>query len=181
MRVIAGTARGRRLEAPRGAAVRPTTDRVKEALFSILQPRLRGAVVCDLYAGSGALGIEALSRGAASVTFVESDRRALEAIRANLDATGLAAAADVRRAHLPQAVAVLVGPYDIVLADPPYDFDDESLAALLQQVTGLLAEGAILVLERDRRSDAPPWPAELSPLPPRRYGDTTLHLAERHS
>ena len=181
MRVIAGTARGRRLAAPRGATVRPTTDRVKEALFSILQPRLRGAVVCDLFAGSGALGIEALSRGAASVTFVESNRRALDAIRANLEATGLAAAADVRRADLPQALAVLAGPYDIVLADPPYDLDSETLATLVGGVAGLLADGGVLVLERDRRSDAPTWPTDVRPLPPRRYGDTTLHLAERNS
>jgi 16S rRNA (guanine966-N2)-methyltransferase len=179
VRVIAGTARGRRLNAPRGSLARPTTDRVKEALFSILQGRLRGAVVCDLYAGSGALGIEALSRGAARVTFIDSDRRAVDAIRANLDATGLDTHAEVQQGVLPSALAAVAGPVDLVLADPPYDLPDDDLSDLLARAARLLADGGIIVVERDRRSAPPTWPAEASPREPRRYGDTTLHFAER--
>lgn len=179
MRVIAGTARGRRLMAPAGDAVRPTSDRVKEALFSIVQTRLRGARVCDLYAGTGALGIEALSRGAVSVTFIDSDRRAISAISANLEATGLADGADVRRGTLPSALAVLEGPFDLILADPPYDTADDALDRLLERASGLLAPGGLVVIERDRRSGSPSWPPDLKPLEPRRYGDTVLHFAER--
>lgn len=179
MRVIAGTARGRRLEAPAGSTVRPTTDRVKEALFSILMPYLRGATVLDLYAGSGALGIEALSRGAATATFIESDRRALDVIRRNLDSTRLAARADVRRGTLPAALSVVAGPVDIVVTDPPYALDDGALAETLARVAMLLAPGGIVAVERDRRSGGPPWPADLGQQDPRRYGDTTLHLATR--
>lgn len=178
MRVIAGAARGRRLEAPAGG-VRPTTDRVKEALFSILMPRLRGAQVLDLFAGSGALGIEALSRGAGHVTFIESSRGALDAIRRNLDATRLASAADVRRGTLPAALAVVAGPIDVVVADPPYDLDEDTLARTLGGLATLLAPAGLVAVERDRRSPAPAWPAGISPDDPRRYGDTTLHLATR--
>src|SRR5580692_6775643 len=119
MRVIAGRLGGRRLTAPRGMATRPTSDRVREALFSALGP-LGGAAVLDLYAGTGALGIEALSRGAARATFVESARPALAALRDNLAALGLEGAARVLAMPVERAVTRLGGAFDLVLADPPY-------------------------------------------------------------
>ncbi|GGI06446.1 16S rRNA (guanine(966)-N(2))-methyltransferase RsmD [Egicoccus halophilus] len=180
MRVVAGAARGRRLVAPRGLDVRPTTDRVKEALFSSLQPRLPDAAVLDLFAGAGGLGLEALSRGAATVTFVERARPALEALRRNLDAVGLpgghVVTGDVHRAlegPLPGA------PYDLVLADPPYELTDDELTTVLDVLVGHLAGHATVVIERAARDAAPRWPAELLPEEPRRYGGTALHRASR--
>jgi len=181
VRIIAGAAGGRRLVAPQGDEVRPTADRVKEALFSSLQPQLPGARVLDLFAGSGALGLEALSRGAASVTLVERGRRAIAAIETNIATVDLPGVelvrADVRSAvdgELPGA------PFDLVLIDPPYALDDAGLAALLRALVGHLAAAATVVVERASRSAAPEWPVGLRPAEPRRYGDTTLHRAERH-
>ena len=131
MRVIGGELRGRRLAAPSDASVRPTSDRVREAIFDILFSRggVEGAQVVDLFAGSGALGIEALSRGAASVTFVERHPEALAAIRANLDSVGLADAerdgdATVVRADVDSWVATTASRYDLALVDPPYRYED---------------------------------------------------------
>jgi 16S rRNA (guanine966-N2)-methyltransferase len=185
MRIIAGAARGRRLVAPRGRVVRPTTDRVKEALFSSLAPRLHAARVLDLYAGSGALGLEALSRGAAAVTLVEDDPRALAALAANIATVGLAgtrvAARPVERWLAADAAAVVAqdGPFDVVLADPPYALDAAALAAVLGRLPALLSPGALVVVERATTAGAPDWPASLEPAGPRRYGATTLHRAER--
>lgn len=180
MRIVAGAARGRRLTAPRGSDVRPTTDRVKEALFSSLQPLLPGARVLDLFAGSGQLGLEALSRGAASVTLVERARPALDALRRNVEVVGLAGAevvgrdvaAALREAVLPGA------PFDLVLLDPPYHHPKAELAALLAALVDHLAPGATVVLERAARDGTPPWPPALRPVGARRYGDTALHRAE---
>lgn len=176
MRVIAGTARGRRLAAPEGRGTRPTSDRVKEALFSALGP-LHGAVVLDLYAGSGALAIEALSRGAARAVCVEHDPKALGVIQRNLDTAGLAGKAVVVRAdatrfcRLPQG-----GPFDLVLLDPPYDTPQDALYARLEELraAGALAEEAYVVLERDRRAADPDPPAWLARERARTYGDTVL-------
>jgi 16S rRNA (guanine966-N2)-methyltransferase len=179
VRVIAGAARGRRLRVPPGDRTRPTADRVKEALFSSLQGRLPGARVLDLYAGAGGLGLEALSRGAAAVTFVESDRRALQALRANVAAVGLegaeVVALDVRRALTGDGLA---GPFDLVLLDPPYRLADEELAEVLEALTAHLADSAHVVVERDRRAEVPAWPVGLLGAGARRYGDTTLHRAD---
>lgn len=121
MRVIAGTAKGRTLDAPRGGTTRPATDRIRETLFAILEPVLGDARVLDLFAGAGTLGIEALSRGAARVTFVERSTEALKALRKNIAATGFDDRAEVIAAnvlaHLEQSVA---GPYDLVFCDPPF-------------------------------------------------------------
>jgi 16S rRNA (guanine966-N2)-methyltransferase len=181
-RIVAGAAKGRRLVVPKGEDVRPTADRVKEALFSSLQPLLGGASVLDLFAGSGALGLEALSRGAARVTFVERSNAALTALRRNVDVVGLPgatvvtgdAAATLRRGELPGA------PFDLVLLDPPYRLPKAELAALLAAVVAVLAPGATVVVERAARDGAPPWPADLGPGDPRRYGDTALHRAIHH-
>lgn len=180
MRVIAGTAKGRRLKPPRGARTRPTTDRVKEALFSSLQPELAGASVLDLFAGSGALGIEALSRGAATATFVERHDATARLIDENLALTGLTTRATVVVAdavdalrHPPNA------PFDVVLADPPYDLDSATLAVVLAAVASHLAHAAVVTVERDRRADPPHWPASIRPDRHRRYGDTVIHIG-RH-
>ena len=173
MRVIGGTARGRRLAAPDLPGLRPTSDRVREAIFDILASRgaLEGASVLDLFAGSGALGIEALSRGAGAVCFVEKDRRAVAAIRANLDSTGLAAAPGVRvvRTEVLQFLAREAGTrYDLALVDPPYVFDGWRF------LLGLL-ETKLAVLE----SSAPvEVPASFTVRREYRYGGTLVTLAE---
>lgn len=180
MRVVAGRFGGRRLTAPSGDTTRPTSDRVREALFSILGP-LDGAQVLDLFAGTGALGLEALSRGAAEVLFVEQDRRALTALRANIAALGLSPEeASVRPIDARKAARearARGAAYDLILLDPPY----RQAAALGQQLgadlAALLAPGGRVVTETDRRG-----PMELAGLPAadqRRYGDTviTIHHA----
>ncbi len=183
MRVIAGSAGGRRLKAPPGRATRPTSDRVKEALFSSLQPHLHGAVVLDLYAGSGGLGIEALSRGAASATFVEIAPRTVDVLRDNLRTTGFEDRADVvtsqvlpflRRPPLnPAALAT------VAFLDPPYDLTEDGLAEVLAALVDQLdPAGAVVVVERGSKSAAPTWPADLHAVRSRAYGSTSLHVAE---
>jgi 16S rRNA (guanine966-N2)-methyltransferase len=182
MRVVAGAAKGRRLVAPKGSDVRPTTDRVKEALFASLAPIVPGAHVLDLFAGSGALGLEALSRGAAEVTLVERARPALDAIRRNVEVVGLSGAhvvagdalALLRSGQLP-------GPFDLVLADPPYHHPKAELAETLDHLVAHLAPGATVIVERSVRDGSPPWPPALLAGSPRRYGDTALHRAELHA
>ena len=181
MRIIAGLAKGRRIAAPPGSDVRPTGDRVREALFSSLQARLPGAHVLDLYAGSGALGLEAASRGAARVTLVERDRRTLEILRDNVEVVGLPGIEVVSG----EVAAILAGgplpgaPFDLVLADPPYRLAGEELDAMLTVLPTHLAEGAVVVVERGSREVAPSWPPGFAPDEPRRYGSTVLHRAQR--
>jgi 16S rRNA (guanine966-N2)-methyltransferase len=176
MRVIAGTARGRRLVAPAGRDTRPTGDRVKEALFSSLG-RLHGAVVLDLYAGSGALALEALSRGALRAVLVEQDAKALQAIAANLETTALGERAAVWRGDAVRFCrAPSGGPFDLVLLDPPYDEPQEALFARLEDLraAGGLAPDAYVAMERAAREpdpDPPPWLAREGA---RTYGDTML-------
>ena len=181
-RIVAGVAGGRRLAVPpRGT--RPTSDRVREALFSALDadPGLGGTAVLDLCAGSGALGLEALSRGAEHALFVESDRRAAGVLRQNVAALGLPGAV-VRAAA---AGAVLAAPadrgYDVVLVDPPYDLPDTEIAGWLRsaEANGWLSGEAVVVVERAARSGAFGWPAPLRAVRERRYGDTVLHVARR--
>lgn len=171
MRVIAGALGGRKLRAPRGRAVRPTSDRVREALFSVLEP-VAGARVLDLFAGSGALAIEALSRGAAQATLVEPATAALAAIEANLSALGLRA--EVRRqtarAFLERA-RVDARQYDLVFLDPPYRQARELAGELSAALPPVLAPGARVVAESDRRE---PLALELEPIDERRYGDTLI-------
>src|SRR5215204_512227 len=153
MRVIAGAYGGRRLQAPPGTDTRPTADRVREALFSILGARVEGARVLDLFAGSGALGLEALSRGAAQVTFVESAPAALAALRANLAALG--AGAEVVRADALRwlhAASRGARQYDLVFLDPPYRRAAELGAPLSDPLPAVLAPGALVVAESDRRA-----------------------------
>jgi 16S rRNA (guanine966-N2)-methyltransferase len=174
-RIVAGRAGGRRIAVP-PSGTRPTADRVREAVFSALEARmdLDGARVLDLYAGSGALGLEALSRGAAHALFVES---AAAVVRRNAAGLGLPGV-DVRTATVG---SVLAGPpdapYDLVLLDPPYELADADLAGVLAALAdgGWLAASALLVVERSARSAAPAWSAGVSPFTERRYGDTCVH------
>jgi 16S rRNA (guanine966-N2)-methyltransferase len=180
MRVIAGTLRGRRLRAPKGLGTRPTPDRVREALFAALGP-MDGLRVLDLYAGSGALGIEALSRGAERVVMVERSRPALDALRGNLAALGLQADATVVATSVERALVTIaqLGPYDLVLADPPYaDVESGRVAPVLGPLlarAGVLAAAARVVLEHAARSE-PPMLAAVGLLRTRSYGDTALSL-----
>lgn len=179
MRVIAGAAKGRRLQAPPGERTRPTTDRVKEALFSMLQPELPGARFLDLYAGSGALGIEALSRGAAHATFVERDRRALQALHDNLDVADVADRATVAAVEVAQWLggSAPAAEYDIVVLDPPYDLAADTLAAVLRTLVAHLAPHATVTVERSVHDAEVVWPAPLIVTRERRYGDTVLQTA----
>ncbi len=180
MRIIAGLAKGRRISAPPGEGVRPTGDRVREALFSSLQPLLVGAHVLDLYAGSGALGLEAISRGAAHATLVERDPRTLAVLEANVEAVGLPGVVVLPQDVVSALEGVLPGaPFDLVLADPPYRMPGAQVDRLLVALVAQLAPGATVVVERARRAAPPVWPAELVPTEPRAYGATVLHRAER--
>jgi 16S rRNA (guanine(966)-N(2))-methyltransferase RsmD len=173
VRVVAGAFGGRRLSAPAGSATRPTSDRVREAVFSILGP-LDGERVLDLFAGSGALGIEALSRGAEEAVFVERDRRALAALRGNLEALGIDA--DVRPGEALRALrdaAARGEAYDLVFLDPPYRQAGGLGADISQGLAGLLAPGARVVAETDRRAPLElDWPIRTE----RRYGDTLIRI-----
>ena len=170
MRVIAGDFKGRRLHTARGTRTRPTADRVREALFSILGD-VSGARVLDLYAGSGALGIEALSRGAESAVFVERDERALAALTRNLESVGVVA--EVRRQDVLRFVARPEGTYDLVFCDPPYDDGPRVAAPLSEALPALARENARIVTESDKRN-----PLLLSqPLVVERsYGDTRIAI-----
>jgi 16S rRNA (guanine966-N2)-methyltransferase len=172
-RIVAGVAGGRRLAVPPGHRTRPTADRVREGLFSALGD-LTGRTVLDLYAGSGALGLEALSRGAAAATFVERDPRAVATVRANVRAVGLPGAMVVASA-VSRFLAGEPAPFDVVLADPPYADPVEALLTSLAR--GWAAD--VVVLERAARDPEPLWPAPLAAWKTRRYGDTVLRFAAR--
>ena len=174
LRVIAGRYGGRRLQAPPGAATRPTADRVREALFSILGDRVDGARVLDLFAGSGALGLEALSRGAAASTFVDSSAAAQKAIRANLAALG--AEAETVRADAVRWLGAASGrarQYDLVFLDPPYRRAGALAGALSEALPPVLAPGSVVVAESDRRA---PLALTLPTIDERRYGDTLIRI-----
>lgn len=177
-RIVAGAARGRRLRVPSGSTTRPTSDRVREALFSSLTTEFgsfAGLRVLDLYAGSGALGLEALSRGAAHVLMVDDDAGAVATIRANTAAVGLPGA-EVRLAGVRRVLAAPpTQPFDLVVADPPYALDIGELTRVLDQLLGgWLAPDALVVVERDRRGDPVSWPAGIISERNRRYGETLL-------
>ncbi|GAB3259280.1 16S rRNA (guanine(966)-N(2))-methyltransferase RsmD [Alteromonas gracilis] len=181
-RIIGGTAKGRRLRAPSGEATRPTTDRVREALFSVLVSEfgdLGGLRVLDLYSGSGAVGLEAVSRGAVA-TLVERDRRAAALIRDNARAVGLDA--EVVTASVPTFLGGEPRPFDLVFADPPYDLSEEALGEVLTRLAAgwTTAEG-LVVVERSARSPEPVLPEGLTLLRTRRYGETALHVVAADS
>jgi 16S rRNA (guanine966-N2)-methyltransferase len=162
---------------------RPTTDRVRESLFNVLTARIdvSGLSVLDLYAGSGALGLEALSRGAATAVFVESDQRAAGVIAQNITALGVTGAT-VRRGTVASVLAAGTRqPVDLVLADPPYDTDAAGIEAVLNALThgGWSTPGTVVVVERATSGPPLTWPDGWQVWPSRTYGDTRLELAER--
>ena len=157
MRVIAGSLKGRRLKAPGWEGVRPTSDKLRETLFNILAPRIAGARVVDAYAGTGAVGIEALSRGARDVTFVEQDRRAQALIAENLAHCGIATGYNIVLAGARRAFESFGrnAAFDIILLDPPYAAGDAEVAGVLAAAGGHVAAHGVVVLERARRRPAP--------------------------
>lgn len=184
-RIIAGRAKGRQLAAPRGGNTRPTSDRVKEALFSSLatwfdtvdeapENHLSGVAVLDLFAGTGGVALEAASRGAEVVVAV--DQHTARTIKDNVSRTGLGV--EVRPVRAQQAVTAPGRAFDLVFLDPPYDFPGADVDTLVAQIieAGGLAPQALVVIERSRRSDPPVWPAEFTATWDRRYGETTLHF-----
>lgn len=190
-RIIAGSAKGHRIAAPAHSLTRPTTDRVREALFSALgswfwaegavDEALAGRSFLDLYAGSGGIGLEAASRGAAPVLLVEGDRRTSDLIRANARTTGLSVT--VRTGRVEQVLRA--GPeggagFDVGWLDPPYDIADRTLATVLATLVdgGWVVPSGLVVVERSRRSPDPVWPGSVERAWTRRYGETTLHFAE---
>jgi 16S rRNA (guanine(966)-N(2))-methyltransferase RsmD len=157
MRIVAGTLRGRRLKAPPGARVRPTSDSLRETLFNVLGPTLDGARVLDAFAGTGALGLEAISRGASHATFVERDAGALRVLRENVNACGVADACAIIRGDFPdvrlRASSSGGTSFDLVLLDPPYEIED--LAGIVAGAASLVASPGRLVLEHSRRRPSP--------------------------
>ncbi|HEX6246583.1 MAG TPA: 16S rRNA (guanine(966)-N(2))-methyltransferase RsmD [Nocardioidaceae bacterium] len=178
-RIIGGTAGGRRLKAPTGERTRPTADRVREALFSSLDAELgsiAGLRFLDLYAGSGAVGLEARSRGAGVVTLVEQDRRTVTLIQGNVRTLGFSQV-EVVTGSVGRVLATPPrAPYDVVFLDPPYAVASEEVHADLTALVAQdwLAEGAVVVVERATRSGEVAWPAGLTAARSKRYGETTL-------
>jgi 16S rRNA (guanine966-N2)-methyltransferase len=182
-RVIAGEAGGRRLVVPAGRETRPTSDRAREGLFATIASMtgaLDGARVLDLYAGSGAVGLEALSRGAGHVLLVESGARAGRVIRANIEAIGLPGAELVAdRVERVLARGPEHGPYDVVFADPPYALAGHEISAVLEALDehAWLAPDALVIVERATRSGPVSWPAGFTEDRARRYGEATFWYA----
>ena len=186
LRVIAGSAGGRRLVAPAGTGARPTTDRVKESVFAALgDERLRDAAVLDLYAGSGALAIEALSRGASRAVLVDRELSAVHAIERNLDATGLTERARVQRGEVAAFVRrdpPAAAPFDLALLDPPYDLPHVELEGVLDRLAlpGWLVSGATVVVEQGTRGTRAALPERWAITWERGYGDTLVVVATAH-
>lgn len=183
-RIIAGRAGGRSIQTPKGRDTRPTTDRVREAMFSRVESLLvlEGARVLDLFAGSGALGLEAVSRGAAHLLAVERHRQTARLVESNAVTLGMDEQVQVIASGVE---AVLAGAepgtgYDLVLLDPPYPLSEAELSRVLGALVdhGWLTEEALVVLERSARSPEPTWPAGVVHLDTRRYGETAVHMAE---
>ena len=183
-RIIAGTAGGRRLAVPPGDGTRPTGDRAREGLFSALESEfggLSGLSVLDLFAGSGALGLEALSRGAGKVLLVEADRRVTRLIAQNIAAVGLPGARVVadRAERAAAAEPPEEAPFDLVLLDPPYAVPDADVVTILTALGGggWLTPDAVIVLERSARDEVFPWPAGYEATRTKTYGEARMNFA----
>ena len=175
MRIIAGRAKGLTLKAP-PEGTRPMTGRAKESLFSIIGSRLPEAVVLDLYAGSGSIGLEALSRGATSCVFVERGNRASKVLADNVAKVGLGG--DIRASTVDSALTKLDGPFDLVFVDPPYAEDDRTVSGVLSRIEPLLADDGLVVIHRQARSTLV-VPEFLTCTDERRYGDAVVTMMER--
>lgn len=177
-RIVAGVAGGRTLQVP-GSGTRPTSDRVREALFSRLDHAglVAGTTVWDLYAGSGALGLEAASRGARAVVLVEAARRAADVCRRNAATLGLPGVRVVAQRVTP-FLAQAVGPVDLALLDPPYEIVEAELADALAALAPHVAPAGVVVVERSVRSPEPTWPDGMRRVADKRYGETVLWFAE---
>jgi 16S rRNA (guanine966-N2)-methyltransferase len=186
-RIIAGTARGRRIAVPDGRTTRPTSDRAREGLFSALTSALGGLDglrVLDLYAGSGAVGLEALSRGADAALLVESDRAAARVVRANLDALGLPnGRISTDRVERLAATPCPDAPYDVAFLDPPYATPEAELAAVLTALSanGWLSDAALIAVERASRGPEWTWPEGFGALRSRAYGEGTVWYGRRRA
>ena len=179
MRIIAGTAKGREITAPKGMHTRPTLAKVKEAMFGMIQFDIEGANVLDLFAGSGGLGIEAISRGAKRATFCDADRQAYSVIKANLKKLGFEEYASVNYGDslaLLKRLAAAGEKFDIVLLDPPYETDLESRALEMLEELGLLNNGAILLCEHSQ-ANPPRFTAGYTAKKAKRYGDSYVTFA----
>lgn len=184
MRIVGGAAGGRRIVVPPGSGTRPTADRVREALFSSLEAEFGsfdGLAVLDLYAGSGAIGLEALSRGAAKAVLVESDRKAAEVVAANVRAVGLPGATVLTRPVEKVTAADAPAVFDLVFADPPYKLETIELQDVLTDLAanGWLAADAVVVVERGKREPWE-WPEGFAALRDRKYGEARLWYGHRH-
>ena len=184
-RIISGAAGGTPLNAVPGSLTRPTTDRVKEALFSRLDAFgvISGARVLDLYAGSGSLGVESASRGAQSVDLVESDAKASAVCQRNADLIDGVLGRKTVSVHRARVEPFLdrapgTAAWDLVFLDPPYPLEEAALAAVLQKLAGHLAAGAVVVVERSSRSPEPEWPDGMARFADKKYGETRLWFAE---
>ncbi|MGB3707430.1 16S rRNA (guanine(966)-N(2))-methyltransferase RsmD [Gordonia sp. (in: high G+C Gram-positive bacteria)] len=179
-RIIAGEFRGRRLAVP-ADTTRPTSDRVREALFSMLGSRmdLADLRVLDLFAGTGALGIEAVSRGAASAVLVEADRRAAGILRDNVSVCGAASRIRIVNRSVESFVGAPAGPFDLVFMDPPYEVSDDEVDGIVANVAAALAPEGWIVVERGRRSREVAWPDGLELVTSKQYGDTTVWVGNR--
>ena len=178
MRIIAGTLKGRRLESPEWPGLRPTSDRLRETLFNVLAPRIVGARFLDAYAGTGAVGIEALSRGAAHVTFIERDPRAVRLIESNLGRCGLTEGYAIIRAGFAGTALRAAEPWDILFLDPPYGA--AHLSQALEEAAPLVTAGALLVVEHAKRDVAPDQLSGLTRIRELRSGDSALSFYGRH-
>jgi 16S rRNA (guanine966-N2)-methyltransferase len=184
-RIIGGAAGGRRITVPPGDGTRPTTDRVREALFSSLEAEFSsfdGLTVLDLYAGSGAIGLEALSRGAERVVLVEADRKAAEVIAGNIKSVGMPGVTLLTKPAEKVASGDNSGsPFDLVFADPPYKLETEELQDVLTSLAanGWLAADAVVVVERGKREPWE-WPEGFAALRDRKYGEARLWYGHRH-
>ena len=177
MRIIAGSARSRRLIGPPGTTTRPMTDRVRESLFSSIAAWLPESHVLDLYAGSGSMGLEALSRGAASATFVEQDRHALQALRTNIETVGLGGR--VVAGEVDRFLAANTGQFDLAFVDPPYVVALPSLVETMTKLSPRLAQGGLAVVHRRRGDDPPVVIDDLVLCDQRQYGGAELWRYEK--
>jgi len=181
MRIIAGYLKGRKIAAPKGARIRPTTDRVRENIFNILGDYPRGSKVLDIFAGSGGMGLESMSRGADEVTFVDVSAAAIETIKKNLAATGLQLSADVHNCAAEDYLSrhkELKEKFNLIFLDPPYKISGFELRRVFNELPNHLAVGGLLILELGRESPKG-LSNSLTPIDKRRYGDTYIFIFKR--